>query len=433
MNLLFHGNFIHVVNGKLEILENKYITVINGKINSISDKKPDGEYEVYDSTDFQIILPGLIDTHIHAPQYAFLGCGLDLPLMEWLNKYTFPAESKFTDIEHAKRVYNAVVNKSLSFGTTTASYFATIHSEASLLLADVCRKCGQRAFVGKVTMDQHSPSFYIEKTDDAIKSVNKFVNDLMPKNDNDLVQPIITPRFVPTCSMESMKGLAKIMEENPFLLAQSHLSENLDEIARVKELHPQIQSYSHVYDEAGLLSKGRGALMAHAVHLTDEEIALLAERKCSIAHCPSSNFQVFSGLCDIRRLQKGGINVSLGTDVAGGESISMIHAMRNALVCSRSIMFEERNKGNNGYQPITVAEAFALATECGAKALHIDDKVGNFIIGKDFDAIIVDMNTGSTDCFGNESLLDLLDKFVHAGDDRNIIRVYVQGKLVKKI
>ena len=423
---LIHGTFLHTINNKLEILENQFMIIEEGKIKSISLNKPEGDFEFYETTKTQIIIPGLIDTHIHAPQYVFAGCGLDLPLLEWLKKYTFPAETKFQDVEHAKKVYEAVVSNTLSHGTTTASYYATIWTESSLLLADICRKQGQRAFVGKVSMDRNSPPTYVEETSKSIESASNFVNSF--KNLDDIVQPIITPRFVPTCTGELMKGLSEIQNKRPSTLIQSHVSENIGEIEWVKSLHPDLPNYCGVYKEFGLL--GPNTILAHGVHLTDDEIKMLNETGASIAHCPSSNFQLFSGVCDIRKLQKNGVKVGLGTDVAGGPSPSMIDAMRNALICSRSLLFMKRDK-NEEYIPLTVPDVLALATESGAKALNIDNKVGNFLIGKEFDAIIADLNIGACHCFGEESILDLLDKFVHRGDDRNVIHVFVQGNIVK--
>ncbi|OHT04142.1 Amidohydrolase family protein [Tritrichomonas foetus] len=442
-SLLLHGNFLHTVNGHFEILEDKWITVTSGKIVSIDDHRVPGDFELIETTPTQFFVPGLIDTHIHAPQYAFLGCGLDLPLLEWLNTYTFPAESKFSDLEHAKRIYNAVVKRTLACGTTTAVYFATIDKNASIILADICRSNGQRAYVGKVSMDRNSPDYYIEKTQEAIENAKQFVDELLSQNsslNDDLTSPILTPRFVPTCSSELMKGLADIHNENPSLLIQSHVSENLNEIEWVKSLHLDSEHYCGVYESHGLLNSR--TILAHGVHLTDNELQLLAKTKSTIAHCPSSNFQLFSGACDVRRLQQANVNVSLGTDAAGGESISMIHSMRNALLCSRAVMFNRRtsNKEDESsqekveeYKPLTVPDVLYLATECGAKAVGLENRIGNFTVGKEFDALLVDMNAGISDCFGTEKLTDLLDKFVHQGDDRNVIQVYVRGKLVKQI
>ena len=427
MDLLFHGTFLHSIDGKPQILEDHYMVVQNGIIKSISKNKPKGKFEIFEAKDNQMIIPGLIDTHIHAPQYVFAGCGFDLPLLEWLGTYTFPAEAKFSDKEHASKVYEAVVDKTLAHGTTTACYFATIWTESSKILAEICKKRGQRAFVGKVSMDRNSPDFYIEKTDDAIKSATEFVDNLIG---NDLVKPIVTPRFVPTCTPKLMKALADITKKHPDVMVQSHVSENVGEIAWVKELHPESTSYTGIYNEMGLLSDK--TILAHGVHLTDPEIKLLSEKRAAIAHCPSSNFMLYSGICDVRKLLDSGVKVGLGTDVAGGASPSIIDSMRNALICSRSQLFQHRKDGKE-YKPLETADVFALATEGGAKALNIDDKVGNFIVNKQFDALVVDMTKGVCDCFCKEKPTDLLDKFVQRADDRNVIRVYVRGKLVKQL
>lgn len=426
---LFFGDIIHSVDGKIEIMEKTFILVENKVITYIGTEKPKKSFdEVFELQKNQLLIPGLIDTHIHAPQYCFCGCGLDLPLLEWLEKYTFPAESKFNSIEYAKDVYSKVVDKTLASGTTTACYFATIWMESSLLLADICKLKGQRAFVGKVSMDCNSPDFYVEKTEDAIRDVASFVAKLY--NKDELVQPAITPRFVPTCTQRLMESMGELHKKYPVII-QSHVSENLGEIDWVKKLYPNIPSYTGVYDKFGLLTPK--TILAHGVHLTDDEIKLLAEKGGSIAHCPESNFQLFSGCCDVRRLQAAGVTVGLGSDIAGSASTSMIDCMRYALINSRAIMIEKRNRRESGtYNPLTVKDVLSLATEGSAKALGIFDKVGNFVVGKQFDALVVDLNRGAVDCFGNESITNLLEKFVNQADDRNIIRVYVGGKLVKQ-
>lgn len=426
MSFVVHGNFVHTVDRKLQILEDSYMLVVDGKIASISSEKPSGDYEVVETEKQQLILPGFVDTHIHAPQYVFAGCGLDLPLLEWLNKYTFPAETKFSSMEHAQRVYEALLQKTVAHGTTTACYFATIWTESSKLLAKLCQEHGQRAFVGKVSMDRNSPPTYCEETSAAIKSAQEFVEEFP---ETEFVKPIITPRFVPTCTSELMNSLSDIQKKHPDLLIQSHVDENLGEIAWVKELHPESASYTAAYDDHGLL--GHNTILAHACHMTDIELDLMAERGASIAHCPSSNFQLYSGALDVRNAQAHNVTVGLGTDVAGGPSPSMIDSMRNALICSRTILFLKRQKGEE-YTPLTVPEVLALATEEGAKALGLGDKIGNFIVGKDFDAVIADPSRGAGDVFGEESISDLLEKFVQRGDDRNIAKVFVKGKCIKQ-
>lgn len=424
--LVIKGTFIHSVDMKLEIITDKYMTVRDGVIESISSEKPGGEYEFIETSPSQFLMPGLIDGHLHAPQYAFAGCGLDLQLLEWLNTYTFPAESKFADIEWARKIYETIVTKTIANGTTTASYFATIHEPASNVLFDICLEKGQRAFIGKVSMDRNSPDFYVENTKLAIQSENSFVDK--HNDQNSLVQPIITPRFVPSCTSELMLGLSDIQKRRPDLLVQSHVSENEGEIAWVKELHPDCKNYTDVYQRHGLLSSK--TILAHGVHLTDEELTELAKTGASVIHCPASNFQLFSGACDVQRLLSHGVNVGLGTDVAGGPSPSLIESMRNAIMCSRTNQFIQKSHGQQ-YKSLMAPDVFALATEGSAKALGIFNKVGNFIVGKEFDAVLVDMNVGGCDCFGTESKHDVFDKFVHRADDRNILRVYVQGKRIK--
>ena len=438
MSTLIEGTFIHTKNGILEILENHYMLISpEGKISYFSKEKPSLELLSNVSTTYklsktELILPGFIDCHIHAPQYVNSGCGLDLQLLEWLNQYTFPAESKFTSKDHAKIIYTAFVSRTLSFGTTTACYFATIHKEASLLLAEICDKLGQRAFIGKVSMDRNSPDYYIEKTENAIEEEKNFLEKL-EYSENKLINPVITPRFVPTCSAKLMANLGEIGKhyENKILI-QSHLNENEGEIELVKELHPESKSYTHVYNDFNLLTNK--TILAHCVHMTEPEIDLMKEKGASVAHCPSSNFSLLSGCCDVRYLLEKKIKVGLGTDVSGGPSPSLINCMRNALICSRAIFFDKRKKDKNTtYKPLTAAEVFYLATEGGAKALGIDDRVGNFEIGKDFDGLFVNVNKGAIDCFGQESICDLLDKIVYLADDRNITKVFVRGKIVKNL
>lgn len=435
MTSLIEGTFIHTKNGVLEILQDNFMLVSSeGKITYLRKEKPGEEFlkdvkNKYKLSPTEIIIPGFIDCHIHAPQYVNSGCGVDCELLEWLNKYTFPAESKFDSTSHAEKVYTSIVTRTLSFGTTTACYFATIHNESSLLLGKICDKLGQRAFIGKVSMDRNSPDFYIEKTQDAIENEKKFIEDMKPLAEKGLVYPVVTPRFVPSCTSELMKQLGE-MGKN--LLIQSHLNENHREIIWVKELHPESKSYTHVYDEHNLLTNR--TIMAHCVHMTEPEIDLMVEKGTSVAHCPSSNFTLDSGCCDVRHLLQKKMKIGLGTDVSGGPSPSIIDSMRNAIICSKAIYFQKRKSDKETkYKLLNTDEVFYLATEGGANALGIGEKVGNFEIGKEFDACFVNLKKGALDCYGHESAHDLLDKLVYLADDRNIIKVFVKGKLVKNL
>ncbi|KAJ3088904.1 hypothetical protein HK102_007669, partial [Quaeritorhiza haematococci] len=239
----------------------------------------------------QFLLPGFVDTHIHAPQYVYTGTGYDLPLMQWLEKYTFPRESAFSSPTYARKSYTQSVKRSLRCGTTTACYYATIHLPACKILTEVIRQCGQRAFIGKVNMDRNSPDFYIEERESSVKETREFVDFVLGLGD-ERVTPIITPRFVPTCSAELMQALGDIAREKN-LPIQSHLCENPSEIEFVKTLHPECSSYTDVYRTYGLLTDR--SVMAHCVYLTDEEVAMIKDYDAGIAHCPNSNFSLQSG------------------------------------------------------------------------------------------------------------------------------------------
>jgi guanine deaminase len=370
---------------------------------------------------YEFIIPGFVDTHIHAPQYTFTGTGYDKPLLEWLNTYTFPQESKFSDIIHAKNAYTKVVKKTLSCGTTTACYFATIHLDASKILVDVLASQKQRAFVGKVNMDRNSPDYYIENMMDSIRDTQDFVNYTLAQN-NQLITPIITPRFVPTCTSELMHKLGEIAQTHN-LPIQSHVSENKSEIDWVKSLHPECDSYSSVYLNHNLLNSR--TVMAHCIHLTDKERALFKEHNVGISHCANSNFSLVSGVLNARRLlNEGHVKIGLGTDVGGGYSPSILDAIRQAIIASKTIYIQD-----SSYTPLNIKEAFYMATLGGATVLGRDSRIGNFIVGKAFDALRIKVDT-VIDVFPHDDLTSLFEKFLFLGDDRNIKSVFVNGEQI---
>lgn len=394
----------------------------------------------------QFIIPGFVDTHTHAPQYVNAGRGLGIPLLDWLNKYTFPAEAKFADCEHARRLYELVVKRTLMNGTTSCCYFATIHLEGTMELVKAVQDIGQRAFIGKVNMDRNSPDFYVETTEDSIQDTQKFLDAVISLNDP-LVQPIITPRFVPSCSEKLLSGLSEITRQHNNIPIQSHVSENIGEVHWISELHPELPSYSTVYDAFGLLTPR--TVLAHGIYLTDEELKLLSKRGCSISHCPTSNFSLTSGTLDIRRPLRHGIKVGLGTDISGGYSPSMLSAIRNAVVASSvmhvsksnsdlqsdlsNLLTFEQSKRPEDDDALSFGEAFYLATLGGAECLGLKERVGNFEVGKEFDALIVDpCAPGSPfDVIPSEdTILDTFQKFLFLGDDRNLSDIFVRGKKV---
>ncbi|KAM4753284.1 guanine deaminase [Cyanocitta cristata] len=372
----------------------------------------------------EFFMPGLVDTHIHAPQYSFTGTRVDLPLLQWLTSYTFPTEAKYQDSGFAEEVYTRVVRRTLKNGTTTACYFATIHTDSSLLLAEITDKFGQRAFVGKVCMDMNdSVPQYREITADCVQETERFVKELLEKK-YPRVQPIITPRFGPSCTEDLLNALGDLAETHD-LHVQSHISENEEEVKLVENMFPAYQNYTELYDKNKLLTSK--TVMAHACHLSEEELKLFSLRGAAISHCPNSNFSLRSGVLNVRKVLEHNVKLGLGTDVAGGYSASMLDAIRKTMMASNSLQINKVNETG-----LTLEEAFQLATLGGSQALGLDDVIGNFEVGKEFDALLINTKASDSpfDLFSADDFEDTLQKFLYLGDDRNISEVYVAGKQV---
>jgi|EP00945_MAST-04E_sp_MAST-4E-sp1_P000589 guanine deaminase len=377
----------------------------------------------------RFLIPGFVDGHAHAPQHTFTGTGLDLPLLQWLMTYTFPAEAKFKDPDYAKTMYRKAVMSHLKNGSTTVSYFATIHLEASKELANIVEELGQRAYVGKVNMDRNSPDYYCETTKGSLRDTMSFVQFIHAMN-NPLVTAVITPRFVPSCTPDLMRGLG-IISRSFGLPVQSHMSESIAEVKWVADLHPDCKNYGSVYDKYDLFHEN--TYMAHCIHCGSSERDLVLRNGVGIVHCPLSNFSIASGLCNVREWVEEGHIVGLGTDVSGGYSPSILTAIRHGRIASIEVARKNGFEGENAIKKaLTFDELFFLATLGGAQVLGLDDKIGNFQVGKEFDALVVDAyREGGPICDyenENETTRTRFEKFLTLGDDRNITEVYVKGK-----
>lgn len=424
--LIYLGKFVHsLALGQLEFIDGHLVVGQDGKIESFcSGPAPSrSSYELVHLGPHQFMIPGFIDTHTHAPQHSNLGVGLQMELLDWLETYTFPTESSFAKPEGlsadeheaiVKEKYSKVVREYLKNGTTTCCYFGSIQVPANMALAKAAAESGQRAFIGKVCMDCNSPSFYCETTEKSLADTESFCKHVLDMN-NDLVKPIITPRFAITCSRPLMKGLAEFARVND-LNIQTHLSENKNEISFTCELFPEAKHYTDVYEQAGLLTPK--TVLAHSIYLSEEEQDLIKTRGSSISHCPNSNFSLSSGIMPLRKYLEKGLKVGLGTDVSGGYSPSILDAIRQALIASKALFFQDGSK-----QQLSVQELFHLATVGGAEALAIDDKVGNFKPGKAFDALLISPRRKST----GKLEVDF-ERFILTGDDRDISTIYVNGK-----
>lgn len=435
--MLFYGNIVHSVNiQNLEYIIKGALIIKDGKIICLEKNVTEKDLEnlirkhqiieVKRLKECQLIFPGFIDCHTHAPQCENIGIGLDKPLLEWLETYTFKEEAKYKDIAYAKEKYTKFVDKCISDGSTTVSYFASIHKEATIALSDICNDKGQRAFIGKVNMDINSPEYYIETVEQSLKETEELINEF---EKYDKITYCITPRFAISCSSPLMNGLAKISEK--FMLPiQSHLNENKDEISFVKKLYPESQDYASVYKYHNLMNNR--SYYAHCVHNTNNEMEIFNDYDVGIVHCPDSNFQLLSGVMDSRKCIDMELKISLGTDVSGGTSTSMLDSMRKAILASKECKIRSNNED---YKILQLEEVVYMSTLGGSKVLNLNHLTGNFEIGKSFDALIVDLELldahNSPDMSSMDKLKYNIQRFVMLGDGSNIRQVWVDGKCIK--
>lgn len=377
------------------------------------------------------VIPGFIDTHAHAPQYVNSGTGTDLELLDWLNHYTFPAEAKHSDPEYSKKIYPDVVKRTLSTGTTTCVYFATIFLDSTKVLVDIISQLGQRSWVGKVCMDRHSPDFYIEETQKSLSDTEKFVSyvENQSHSPQSLVSPIITPRFAITATSELLLGLGDIAKKQD-LYIQSHVSENLKEVDFVKSLFPERESYTDVYHHHNLLTSK--TILAHGCHCSRGELDLFKAKEAGISHCPVSNLSLRSGILNVRNLLNLGVRVGLGTDISGGYASSMLEVIRSSVLSSNILQYFCEQKGETQQVRITWQEAFYLATLGGSQLVRMEEKLGNFEKGKLFDSIIVNpmKKEGNVNIYEKDTLSDRFQKYLFRGDERNHSKIFVSGRMV---
>ena len=324
----------------LSTQENAYIVCVNGKSKGVFSELPQ-QYADLPLTDFgdQLIVPGMVDLHIHAPQYAFRGMCMDLELMEWLNRYTFPEESKYIDLDYARKAYSIFVNALQAGATTRAVIFATRHRPATELLMELMEQSGLVSYVGKVNMDREA-SEELEEDSAEMSAYTTFgwINAVKEKFPN--TKPILTPRFIPCCTDQLMEELRQI-QMTYGIPVQSHLSESPGEIDFVRVLRPDNAFYGEAYNEYDLFGKNDDihtdvkTVMAHCVWSTPEEVELMRQNGVFVAHCPASNMNLSSGIAPIRKYLDLDMKVGLGSDVAGGHSDSIFRAMTDAIQVSK--------------------------------------------------------------------------------------------------
>ena len=406
----------------LQWAKDGYLVVVDGVCKGVFQELP-AEYEGIDVRDRtgRLVIPGMTDIHVHAPQYAFRGLGMDLELLEWLNTHTFPEEKKYADLSYADRAYSIFADDMLHSPTTRAVVFGTLHVEPTELLMDKLEATGLKTFVGKVNMDRNSPDYLCEK--DAQASLTDTVRWLDEVESKGYVntKPILTPRFTPTCTDELMEGLGRLKQERGLPL-QSHLSENLSEIDWVHGLAPWSSCYGQTYEHAGQMDGEGHVVMAHCNYSTDEEIAIMKKHGVFVATCPQSNMQLSSGIAPIRRYLVEGMNVGLGTDVAGGASLSMFRAVADLVGCSK---LRWRLVDQN-LKPLSTAEAFYVATVGGGSFFG---KVGSFEEGYDADILVLDDSQIRTTLECNPS--ERVERYMYLAEEGGrMVEKYVAGRLV---
>lgn len=381
------------------------------------------------------VLPGFVDLHVHAPQYPQLGKALDVPLEVWLERYTFPLEARYADLSFARRVYETLVSDLLAGGTTTALYFATIHPEATHMLAAICLARGQRALVGKVAMDhpENCPPFYRDASaESAIAETRALITALaaLPGNAG-RVEAVATPRFIPACTDPLLEGLGALVAACGCAV-QTHCSES--DWAHGYGLARYGRTDTEMLDRFGLLT--RRTVLAHGNFITADDMDRLAARGASVAHCPLSNAYFANAVFPLRAALAKGVRVGLGTDISGGPSSSMLEAQRMAVAASRMLetgVDPDRpaaERGRPGAR-IHLPLAFHLATAGGADALDLP--VGRFAPGKRFDALLIDPDApGSTMRLFDEvdDEADLIETIIYTASRPNLACVWVDGRAV---
>ena len=422
MDMILKGNICYSrTPQEPAILERGYLVCKNGISKGAFPQIPE-EFREYPITDYgdSLIIPGLCDLHVHAPQYAFRGLGMDMELIDWLNAYTFPEESKYSNIDYANRAYNLFTDALKHSATTRASIFATLHTPATALLMEKLERSGIVSMVGKVCMDRNCPDILRQASAEAAyKSTKAWIERTGNRYKN--TKPIITPRFIPTCTDELMYKL-KDLQNMYRLPVQSHLSENQGEIAWVRELCPEASSYGDAYRRFGLFGgEGVPTIMAHCVWSEGAEEELLKDNGVYIAHCPQSNANLSSGIAPVRRFMDKDIHVGLGSDIAGGCHISIFRAMSDAVQVSKLYW----RLVDQNCAPLTVWEAFYLGTAGGGSFFG---KVGSFKEGYEFDAVVIDDSGIPTT--NPLKVEERLERIIYYSDDRCIRDKYVRGEKV---
>lgn len=403
-------------------LPDAVVVIKDGKIHAVGPSEailptllPGQEIQHYYNS---VLIPGFIDCHVHYPQTQMIAA-FGEQLLDWLNNYTFVVEQSFTDIDHARLVANVFLQEQLRNGVTSSCVFGSVHPESIDALFEAAQRHNMRLIAGKVCMDRHAPDALLDSPRQAYDQSLQLIKKWHGKG---RLEYAITPRFAPTSSPEQLECLQSLAQAYPDMPIQSHISENLQEIAWVKSLFPSCPDYASVYDHYGLLRPR--AIYGHGLHLAESEWQLLHDRGASLAHCPTSNFFLGSGCFNLQQAWDSArpVTVGLATDLGAGTSFSMLQTMGAAYKAAQC-----------HHRPLPAAEAFYMATLGSAQALGIDDKVGSIEVGKEADLVLLDLQSTPLIRFRMDYAKDMDEALfiqMMLGDDRAIRATYVAGELV---
>ncbi|MCP4488393.1 MAG: guanine deaminase [Gammaproteobacteria bacterium] len=398
-----------------QYIEDGLLLLKQGQIVSLAEfagRLPNG-IDLYDYSG-KLVMPGFIDTHTHYPQTDIIA-SYGAQLLEWLEKYTFPAERLFCDREFADGVAEFFCDELLRNGTTTSAVFATTHPESVDAIFSAAQKRDMRLIAGKVMMDRNAPEYLCDTAESSYAQSAALIGR-WHKQGRSLYA--VTPRFAPTSSAQQLEAAGQLLKDYPGLYLQSHVAENHAEVAWVERLFPDRRSYLDVYDYYGLLIER--AIYGHCIHLDETDRQRMAQTGAAMAFCPTSNLFLGSGLFSIAEAQSQDIRVGIATDVGGGTSFSMLQTLNEAYKVSQM-----------AGQTLTAMKAFYLATLGGAKSLYLDDRLGNFTVGKEADFTVLDLQATpilKRRMANADSLAERLFALMMLGDDRAVYATHIMGQ-----
>jgi guanine deaminase len=408
----YRGRIIHHLDGSgvVDIVDGLLI-VDGGRVVSYGPNTDCFTGDVIDLGEDRLIIPGLVDVHSHIPQLDCRGKH-GSTLLDWLDRYIFPAEKAFSDIHVVDDVATRFFKKLILNGTTSSCLYATIHETATDRCFEIAKASGLRCAIGKVMMDSNAPDGLSESTTDSLRASEALCAKWHGAEGGRL-RYAFTPRFAPTCSYDLMRETGKMARESGAYL-QTHIAETKGENALVAELFPQFNDYVELFESADCL--GPKTILAHAIYLSDDEFKRLSKSESRIAHCPTSNFFLKSGWMPAAKVESAGIEYGLGTDVGAGTSMSIFAEMRHA----------DYTQLESGVSP---EHAFYLATLGGAKVLSMESEIGNFEVGKFADFCVVDV-AGIDPAFRLSDLStdEVLSLLMYRGDGQAIDATYVAGE-----